>query len=314
MLNVMCLDKNGNSISHLTQWDFNQQLIIDSKGIDISELSQVHFCNQKSTEALCVTAKLNTDGNITAPIPNELLMEPCSIYAYVWMSDGESGKTQHAITIPVRKRAKPHDFEFVENTEIIDIVKLRNDLIEITSRFAELEQNMKYTNVSPTPTTIGGIDSGTTFNNENIKDILGKLLYPYVAFKINTGNISAGTVKYIEEGKTSTTNSINVNITKGSKNITTFTINVGGTNTSNTTAINEYNNLISGVSGSTSTTINYTTPTTGTSTVKITVSDGTTTTTNTIYGVFVPVEKQVYNIGLWYDGFNINGIARGVSI
>lgn len=31
-------------------------------------------------------------------------------------------------------------------------------------------------------------------------------------------------------------------------------------------------------------------------------------------GVFVPVEKQVYNIGLWYDGFNINGIARGVSI
>lgn len=31
-------------------------------------------------------------------------------------------------------------------------------------------------------------------------------------------------------------------------------------------------------------------------------------------GIFAPVTNTRYNIGLWYDGYNVNAVARGVDV
>ncbi|MDO5398551.1 MAG: hypothetical protein Q4G33_11555 [bacterium] len=415
MLDIICLDKYGNPVDHLTQWDYNQRLVIRADGLDTADISQVHFSNQNSTEAYCVPAASDSDGNITAAIPNPLLTEPYAIYAYIWASEGESGRTKYVITIPVRKRAKPHGFEYVENIEVIDIIQLRNEIAQLTelktdinnkvdktqyastsqygiikisssgaitastgvlsantnssygtqkvnnsiavspateseisaqtqaykpivpktlkkavetiggirtdletenktsyvSAINEVNDNGYYTNASPTPTALGGIKSGTTFNNESVKSILEKLLYPYVSFSIPTGN----TTTYLEWGAATSLASVNVSVIKGSSNITSFEINAGGTITNNTAALTTLNALSSGTSKSISTTINYTASASGNSTVAVTVSDGTTTKTQTLrtYTHIYPYYYGAIDSGTQITPETIPGLTKNLT-
>jgi hypothetical protein len=31
-------------------------------------------------------------------------------------------------------------------------------------------------------------------------------------------------------------------------------------------------------------------------------------------GIFEPSESKIYNVGLWYDGTNVNAVVRGVDV
>jgi hypothetical protein len=78
-----------------------------------------------------------------------------------------------------------------------------------------------YTNATPVPKTIGGITAGTTFDNVDIADIIGMLLYPYQAPTFSTFSIAGISSKYevgdaISSGgytaSWSTTNNSNINV------------------------------------------------------------------------------------------------------
>lgn len=68
-----------------------------------------------------------------------------------------------------------------------DITKINTDLFtttpnEIVSSEAVknyVDSNIFYTNSTPVPEKIGGVEQNTTFNNENVLNILEQLLYPY---------------------------------------------------------------------------------------------------------------------------------------
>ena len=108
-----------------------------------------------------------------------------------------------------------------------------------------IEQNKKYSNSTPTPITLGGIEKGTTFDDKNIKDILDMLLYPYVQFSATLTTNPNGGIK--EYGSSITISQANVNITLGSANITSITIKDTSNNTlaTKTTNITSGNNAIS---------------------------------------------------------------------
>lgn len=111
MFDVTCLDKNGKSITHFTQWDKNQTISME---IDYNwtEAPEIHFCNKKSEEATAVKSMLN--GNkITAVVPDDLLKEAIPIIIYVYEIDqttGEiSGRSLASVTIPVIARVKANE-------------------------------------------------------------------------------------------------------------------------------------------------------------------------------------------------------------
>lgn len=70
--------------------------------------------------------------------------------------------------------------QHIENNEIASSVreKLNNSIDQVNSLGEDIK-NVRYTNDVPTPTDIGGIKKGTTFDNLTIGQILDDLLYPY---------------------------------------------------------------------------------------------------------------------------------------
>ncbi len=152
MFNITCLDKNGESISHFTQWDKNQTISME---IDYSwtEAPEIHFCNKNSDEAIAVKSILN-ENKITAVVPDSLLEEPLPITLYVYEIDQTTGKISGrslaSVTLPVIQRVKAGD-------EITAVTPAES--VRVTISYMELFctgfQAFSETNLSEQPTVSG---------------------------------------------------------------------------------------------------------------------------------------------------------------
>lgn len=146
MLRV-CFSCYGNyTTDTVYQWDQNHTLHI--VGLDLDYAPTVHFCNKKSTEAIVVQSEKVEDG-FTAPIPNILLQEPYSIIAYVHIYNDNNAKTIEIINIPLVKRVKPDEYQFIDNVEIMSFERLEKDITdfiaEITTVYDEFTENTNNT-------------------------------------------------------------------------------------------------------------------------------------------------------------------------
>lgn len=157
MYEVTCWDSYDRVIEGLTQWDINQTLfikdIVDDFGL--TEAPMFHFCNQKSKEALVVPSTIEDNNVIAVKVPNILLQEamPLFMYMYVYsdssgqnvssieeLFDSASAKTLVAIKITVRPRAKPSEYQYVENIDSLTAVKIEDNL---KKQFSELANELR---------------------------------------------------------------------------------------------------------------------------------------------------------------------------
>lgn len=136
MFGVGCFDTHDNPIDHYTQWDINQKLKIVVYDVDSSLLKNapyIHFANVKSTEALVVRSTVEGADTIVVDVPNSLLQESWPLLVYVYLNDNldaHSQKTIIKIEIPVHKRAKPSDYEYVENIERITAEVIKQEVTD----------------------------------------------------------------------------------------------------------------------------------------------------------------------------------------
>lgn len=89
------------------------------------------------------------------------------------------------------------------------------------------DENTAYTNATPIVAAIGQIEAGETFDSVPVKDMLTKILYPYVKPLIS-GNASVAT-KVVEKGVTTTVTYVNAVVTRKSEPIASVDLYNGGT-------------------------------------------------------------------------------------
>lgn len=68
---------------------------------------------------------------ITVSVPNLLLQEPYPLLVYVYLTDSDDVSSQKTVLyteIPVRKRAKPHDYMYVENITSATAEDIKNEI------------------------------------------------------------------------------------------------------------------------------------------------------------------------------------------
>lgn len=136
MFGVECFDTHDEPISHYTQWDINQTLKIVLYGMDdgyMKNAPYVHFANIKSSEALVVRSTLQGDDTVLVDIPNQLLQESYPLLIYVYLNDSSDASSQRTIVkieIPVHKRARPSDYEYVENIDRITAEAIKQDIYD----------------------------------------------------------------------------------------------------------------------------------------------------------------------------------------
>lgn len=151
MYEVPCLNLNGDTINRFYQWDIDQKIVIDLNGCDERYLQnppEVHFSNSSRKEALVVRSTVKYSGDdvavqydsvatmhagdiIIADIPNILLQEPYPLLVYVYLTDADDSSSQKTILyseIPVRKRAKPSDYLYVENITRITAEMIKKEI------------------------------------------------------------------------------------------------------------------------------------------------------------------------------------------
>lgn len=139
MYEVPCLNLSGDTINRFYQWDIDQKIVIDLNGCDERYLQnppEVHFSNSSRKEALVVRSTVKYSGDdvavhIIADIPNILLQEPYPLLVYVYLTDADDSSSQKTILyseIPVRKRAKPSDYLYVENITRITAEMIKKEI------------------------------------------------------------------------------------------------------------------------------------------------------------------------------------------
>lgn len=136
MFELTCLDLDGNQISHFTQWDSGQQIIILGS---YSSAPIVHFCNKNSDYALCVQSELLNSEQIKVDVPNSLLIEPHPIILYVYLTNGDNKRTILSGKIPVRPRIEPEGRYYEENIHVVYLSELEQQVIELNRLITEAE-------------------------------------------------------------------------------------------------------------------------------------------------------------------------------
>ena len=122
----------------ISQWDYNRKLSI--AGINTANnVLQVHFSNEFSRVAIVRVAYKN-GSEWQVNIPNVLLQERYNIYAYVYLNENESGRTEKKIIIPVLHRKRPDDYpqNSYEEAEINKLIDYTNKLGGQVSNYSNL--------------------------------------------------------------------------------------------------------------------------------------------------------------------------------
>lgn len=138
MYEVPCLDLNGDTINKFYQWDIDQKIVINLEGCDVNYLKnapEVHFCNSSRKEALVVRSTVSNHDTITVDVPNVLLQEAYPLLVYVYLTDANDSSSQKTILyseIPVRKRAKPSDYLYVENITRVTAEMIKKEIEQTT--------------------------------------------------------------------------------------------------------------------------------------------------------------------------------------
>lgn len=121
------------------------------------------------------------------------------------------------ITRTVNGKALGEDISLVGSDVGITATGTDNSLEKLTlnGKEWEIKGNETYTNATPTPSAIGGIAKGTTFENKTMKEMWDTLLYPYIAPSglSYTASAISGT---FEKGTTLTLSSIGYSFSKNS--------------------------------------------------------------------------------------------------
>lgn len=142
MLRV-CFNCYGNyTTDSVYQWDLNHTLQIT--GISVTNAPTVHFTNKKRETAIVVQSKLEDDV-ISVPVPNEIVQDPYNIVAYVHIYDNNHAKTIETVNIPLKKRAKPDDYQFIDNVDVMNFERLEKDMTDVKQDILDFEIEMNTT-------------------------------------------------------------------------------------------------------------------------------------------------------------------------
>lgn len=159
--------------------------------------------------------------------------------------DGKQAAGDYAAEVHTHVKADITDFahnhEISEVNGLVDALAGKQDVIPegtydaygsaaqaLTDAKAYVDEEDKFVTDILTVDKFGGIAAGSDLNGMTTHEILNQLLYPYIAFTINSSSRSAAAAT-LENGASQTLNSATISVTKKSKPITSIKLLNGST-------------------------------------------------------------------------------------
>ena len=109
------------AVSDLWQWDYGQTLRI--QGVKIPAAVEIQFSTTERIGETVTRIGATKEGVTEVPIPDTLLegggtTQDYTIYAFVYIENGDSGKTEYRVSMKVRARPKPEAHATPEEGEL----------------------------------------------------------------------------------------------------------------------------------------------------------------------------------------------------
>lgn len=109
------------AVSDLWQWDYGQTLRI--QGVKLPAAVEVQFSTTERIGETVTRIGVTQEGVTEVPIPDTLLegdgtTQDYTIYAFVYIENGDSGKTEYRVSMKVRARPKPEVHATPEEGEL----------------------------------------------------------------------------------------------------------------------------------------------------------------------------------------------------
>lgn len=109
------------AVSDLWQWDYGQTLRI--QGVKLPAAVEVQFSTTERIGETVTRIDVAKEGVTEVPIPDTLLegggtTQDYTIYAFVYIENGDSGKTEYRVSMKVRARPKPEAHATPEEGEL----------------------------------------------------------------------------------------------------------------------------------------------------------------------------------------------------
>ena len=124
-------DGTFKTVYGLWQWDYGQILRI--QGLNLPDFVEVHFALQEKGGTSVSRIGITKDGVTDVIIPDSMLenegtLQDYKVYAFIYLSDEQTGMTVKEITMFVRARSKPEAFDKPEDAELFhEVIRVVND-------------------------------------------------------------------------------------------------------------------------------------------------------------------------------------------
>lgn len=164
-------DRHISAPERLSQWDVG--LVLRITGLTLPETTEVHFANSGDMDALRVIAKTK-DGVTEATIPNEVLQSSGTAYAYVYVTNKESSRTEYKINLYINRREKPQDYAPENQPDVIG--QLRQEISGKVDKYQGVENKGRVLVVGEDGNVVPGnapSGEGGSANNEIINTMRG---------------------------------------------------------------------------------------------------------------------------------------------
>lgn len=134
------------AVSDLWQWDYGQTLRI--QGVTLPAAVEIQFSTTERIGETVTRIGVTKEGVTEVPIPDTLLegggtTQDYTIYAFVYIENGDSGKTEYRVSMKVRARPKPEAHATPEEGELF-----RQAIVAVTESADRAESARKSAEVS----------------------------------------------------------------------------------------------------------------------------------------------------------------------
>lgn len=161
--------KYCHAVSNLWQYDYGQILRI--QGVTLPAAVEVQFSLTERAGAAITQIGVTKDGVTEVSIPDALLeggttSQDYTIYAFVYIEDGESGNTEHRISMKVRARPKPQPYEAPDGSEEASLfqqaIAAVNGSADRAEKAAEVSDSAKTASEEARDVAVAASETATT--------------------------------------------------------------------------------------------------------------------------------------------------------
>ena len=138
MEQIIPYNVNKTSINRLIQWD--KGVYVYFYDVKFTKQQTIHLYTNSMNEAMVIETILDSNGVLSAKLPDDLLCLGDCIYGYICEYANEEFRSMYRFTIPVTKKPKPSNYIHTESKEYVTIeekIKEMNDIAQNVSTMSD---------------------------------------------------------------------------------------------------------------------------------------------------------------------------------